>query len=219
MARATSIKAFEEIRDAKILGRRRFQTYDGVTRATLAGKDMTQMETVRFVQQTYGAKITDHSITNRFAELERIQLVEVVRVRKCTVTGKEVGAYISTDFVPTKQFVRETLKREPKDQQIQRLTRELQEAHLAAGRYRKRAEQFAVSIVALEQSKLLAASEKAGLEQQIRTLNLELDAWRNIANAVKLADSDPYKVLERIQVLQFERDQLIRRLNDYDKRK
>lgn len=90
--RQTSIDVYHQIRDEGLLSKRRLQVYETIY---LHGP-ITQMETAKI------ADILDHSVTPRFAELEKMGVIATVGERDCTRTGRKVLMWDVTGRLPTK---------------------------------------------------------------------------------------------------------------------
>lgn len=92
MIRQTSIEVYKQIEAEGLLSKRRFEIY----RCVFNNGPLTQMEAARFTG------LLDHSVTPRFAELERQGVITTVGERKCSITGRRVLIWDVTDRLPSK---------------------------------------------------------------------------------------------------------------------
>jgi DNA-binding MarR family transcriptional regulator len=90
--RSTSINVYKQIEAEGLLSKRRFEVY----RAIYNKGPMTQNETLHYLNAPQS------SITPRFAELERMGVIKAIGERSCSITGRVVLVWQTTNNLPVK---------------------------------------------------------------------------------------------------------------------
>lgn len=96
MTRKTSIEAYRTIQENGLLGRRQFQYYE----VLYNHGPLTNVETARLVEQTYGLRMSRNGTGSRMKELMDMGLVAEVGKRKDSSTKMEVTLWDVTDHLP-----------------------------------------------------------------------------------------------------------------------
>jgi hypothetical protein len=95
MIRQTSIDVFHQIKAEGLLSKRKLEAYEII----VFHGPITQMETAR---RANARGALDHSITPRFAELEREGVIKEIGKRKCSISGRETHIWETTGKKPLK---------------------------------------------------------------------------------------------------------------------
>lgn len=95
MTRRTSIETYHAIKDNGLLSELRWRVYD----LLFHHGPLTQMELCR---KNADPGVQDRSLMPRFAELEKMGVIEVIGERICTITGRMVLVWDVTDRLPVK---------------------------------------------------------------------------------------------------------------------
>lgn len=92
--RQTSIETYHAVKNSGLIGIKQFQVY-GIL---FASDPLTQSEVLQLM--THKDEFTQHSITPRFAELERAGVIGRVEKRVCRVTGRKCWTWTTTNRQP-----------------------------------------------------------------------------------------------------------------------
>lgn len=93
--RKTSITTYNEIKKSGLLSNMRFYVYDLIYH----NGPVTQSEASKTLSHI---GIREHSVTPRFAELQKMGVISPVGERKCSRTGRQAIAWDVTGKLPTK---------------------------------------------------------------------------------------------------------------------
>lgn len=95
MIRQTSVDTYKQIRDSGLLNGLRFEVYDYL----FFHGPATQMETCRGINNSHRQ---DRSYMPRFAELEKMGVIEAIGTSICDITHREVMTWNVTGNLPIK---------------------------------------------------------------------------------------------------------------------
>jgi hypothetical protein len=94
MIQETSLSAYRQIKENGLLSEMRFKVYDAIVKYGPATAGEICHWHLRNMQQ--------HSITPRFAELQRLGVIKIAGKRECGVTGATAIVWESSGLTPNK---------------------------------------------------------------------------------------------------------------------